>query len=160
MFMQRTATATPCPSPTDTEPLCDADYARLAAFRHALRSFLAFSEAAAAHVGLTGQQYQALLVVRAAPVASAMTVSELARQLLIKHHSAVGLVDRLVEHGLLVRKPSREDGRKVELRLAAKGRGVLGRLADTHRHELEHAGPELAALLEQVTQFGAWGSAP
>ena len=37
-------------------PLSDADYARLAAFRHALRDFLNFSEAAAARIGLTGQQ--------------------------------------------------------------------------------------------------------
>ena len=134
------------------EPLSDADYARLAAFRHALRSFLSFSEAAAARVGLTGQQYQALLVVRAMPAPQEMTVSELARRLLIKHHSAVGLVDRLVDQGLLVRHASRNDGRKVELRLTGKGTRVLGRLADLHRHELEHAGPQLSALLKGVAQ--------
>lgn len=77
--------------------------------------------------------------------------SGLARQLLIKHHSAVGLVDRLVDQGYLVRKPSREDGRKVELRLTAKGTRVLGRLADMRRHELVHASPELTALLAQIT---------
>lgn len=128
--------------------LTDTDYARLAAFRHALCSFPNFSEAAAAHVGLTGQQYQALLVVRAMPAGEETTVSELAHQLLIKHHSAVGLVDRLVEQGMLVRKPSVEDRRKVERRLTGKGLRILGRLAGLHRHGLEHAGPQISALLE------------
>lgn len=136
---------------TDGEALTDADYLRLAAFRHALRSFLNFSEAAAARIGLTGQQYQALLVVRAMPASSERTVSELARQLLVKHHSAVGMVDRLVDQGYLVRKPSHEDARKVELRLTAKGTSVLGRLADMHHHELVHAGPQLMMLLAQIT---------
>lgn len=140
--------------------MTDADYVRLAAFRHALRSFLNFSETAAARIGLTGQQYQALLVVRAMPAASEMTVSELARQLLIRHHSAVGLVDRLVDQALLLRKASREDARKVELRLTAKGSRVLGRLADTHRHEIAHAGPQLTALLEEITQLTGPGSEP
>lgn len=140
------------PARAEGAPLSDADYARLAAFRHALRSFLNFSEAAAARVGLTGQQYQSLLVVRATPASREMTVSELARQLLIRHHSAVGLVDRLVDQGLLVRKASRVDGRKVELRLTGKGTRVLDRLADLHRDELEHAGPRLAALLDAVAQ--------
>lgn len=142
---------------TEGEPLNDADYARLAAFRHALRSFLNFSEAAVAQVGLTGQQYQALLVVRATPAATEMTVSELARQLLIRHHSAVGLVDRLVDQALLARKASRQDGRKVELRLTGKGTRVLGRLADLHRHELDHADPELSVLLAQVARPAGQG---
>lgn len=136
---------------TDSVSLTDADYVRLAAFRHALRSFLSFSEVAASRIGLTGQQYQALLVVRATPTTSERTVSELARQLLVKHHSAVGLVDRLVDQEYLVRKASREDARKVELRLTPKGTRVLGRLADMHRHELAHAGPQLTALLAQIT---------
>ena len=136
---------------TDNVSLTDADYARLAAFRHALRSYLNFSEVAASRIGLTGQQYQALLVVRATPATHERTVSELARQLLVKHHSAVGLVDRLVDQGFLLRKASRQDARKVELQLTTQGTRVLERLADLHRHELAHAGPQLAALLAQIT---------
>ncbi|MEO5733106.1 MAG: MarR family transcriptional regulator [Rubrivivax sp.] len=142
----------PCADLSEPSPLTDADYARLAGFRHALRSFLNFSEAAALGVGVGGQQYQALLVVRAMPAAQEMTVSELARQLLIKHHSAVGLVDRLVDQGLLLRQASRDDGRKVELRLTGKGKRVLGRLVGLHRHELEHAGPRLSMWLGQVSR--------
>jgi len=133
-------------------PLDDHDYAALAAFRHALRRFLTFSEAAATAAGLTGQHYQALLVVRANPPSQQMTINELARQLLIKHNSAVGLVDRLVDQGLLLRKAASNDRRKVELRLTAKGSRVLDRLADRHRAELEHSGPQLRQLLQQLAQ--------
>ncbi len=150
----------PVANHTGDKPLTDADYVRLAEFRHTLRSFLNFSESAASRIGLTGQQYQALLVVRATSASSGRTVSELARQLLIKHHSAVGLVDRLADQEFLVRKPSREDARKVELRLTTKGTRVLGRLADMHRHELAHAGPQLQALLAQITHLTAGGPAP
>jgi len=158
MLARKSSIATRSAARTEGEPLTDADYARLADFRHALRSFLNFSETAVARVGLTGQQYQALLVVRATPAATEMTVSELARQLLIKHHSAVGLVDRLVDQALLVRAASRADRRKVELRLTGKGTRVLGRLAGLHRHELEHAGPKLSALLAQATRSTESGS--
>ena len=56
--------------PRPRPALSASDYARLASFRYSLRRFLHFSEEAAARVGLTGQQYQAMLVVRsrAAPV--------------------------------------------------------------------------------------------
>jgi DNA-binding MarR family transcriptional regulator len=145
---------------TAEKPLTDADYGRLAAFRHALRIFLSFSETAASRIGLTGQQYQALLVVRATPACRERTVSELARQLLIKHHSAVGLVDRLVDQGYLVRKASHEDARKVELRLTANGTRALGRLADVHRHELAHAGPQLNTLLVQIACAAEGGPEP
>jgi DNA-binding MarR family transcriptional regulator len=126
------------------------DYARLAAFRQGLREFLRFSEDAAAQVGLSAQHYQAMLIVRAAPEERPLTINELAAQLLIKHNSAVGLVDRLVKEGLARRAPSKADRRKVELELSARGRQVLASLAATHRRELERIGPELKRLIGQV----------
>lgn len=119
------------------------DYARLAAFRHALRRFLRFSEAAAAEIGLTTQHYQAMLVLRACPEGRRVTIAELAAQLLIKHNSAVELVDRLVAEHLVVREASSADRRKVELRLTPRGREVLSKLAATHRRELKRVGPIL-----------------
>jgi DNA-binding MarR family transcriptional regulator len=136
----------------DQAELDAGEYATLAAFRHALRRFLRFSEAAAEEVGLTAQHYQAMLVVRAAPVGREVTINELAQQLLIKHNSAVGLVDRLAKQGLLVRAPSRDDARRVSLRLTARGSRVLGRLAGVHRDELERVGPQLRELLRQITR--------
>ena len=130
------------------------DYAQLAAFRHALRRFLRFSEAAAAQAGLTTQHYQAMLVLRGWPEDSRASIGDLAQQLLIKHNSAVELVDRLVEEKLVVREPSRADRRKVELRLTGRGRQVLAKLARMHRAELERLGPFLTRFFNELPRLG------
>jgi len=128
------------------------DYARLAAFRHALRRFLRFSESAAARVGLTSQHYQAMLVVRGCPDDKRVTINDLAQQLLIKHNSAVELVDRLAREGLVVREPSSHDRRKVELRLTSRGRTVLAKLAAMHRGELQRIGPILKRFFGELSR--------
>lgn len=130
------------------------EYQQLASFRYALRSFLRFSEAAAEGVGLTAQHYQALLALCATTNHRA-TINDLARELLIRHNSAVGLVDRLTSQGLVSREPSPEDGRKVHLRLTAKGDRVLERLAEVHREELRRIAPQLRQLLRQITRTEA-----
>lgn len=127
------------------------EYEQLAAFRHALRSFLRFSEAEAEKGGLTAQHYQALLTLRACPEGNRLTINDLAQQLMIRHNSAVGLVDRLTKQGLVAREPSPEDGRKVCLRLTSKGDRVLEGLAAVHREELQRIGPQLEALLRHIT---------
>jgi len=66
-----------------------------------------------------------MLVLRACPDDERVTINDLARHLLIKHNSAVGLVDRLVQGKLIVREASSVDRRKVELRLTP--RGQIGR---------------------------------
>jgi DNA-binding MarR family transcriptional regulator len=128
------------------------DYAQLASFRHALRGFLRFSEDAAANVGLTSQHYQAMLILRGWPQDQPVSINDLAQQLLIKHNSAVGLVDRLVEEGLVVRKPSTIDRRKVELRMSSKGRQVLAKLAATHREELRRIGPIMERFFAEIAR--------
>ena len=130
------------------------DYARLAAFRHALRKFLRFSEEAAAAVGLTGQHYQAMLVVRGWPEDGRVTINDLAQQLLIRHNSAVELVDRLVEENLLRREVSTGDRRKVELRLTGRGREMLAKLAAMHRRELQRLGPILKRFFAELERAG------
>ncbi|HMA90972.1 MAG TPA: MarR family transcriptional regulator [Burkholderiales bacterium] len=128
------------------------DYARLAAFRRALREYLHFSEAAAAEAGLTSQHYQAMLILRGCPEGERIAIADLAQQLLIKHNSAVGLVDRLVQEGLIVRGHSSADRRKVELRLTVRGRRVLAQLAATHSHELRRIGPGLKRFLTTLAR--------
>ena len=131
------------------------DYARLAAFRHAVREFLRFSEQAAEQAGLTAQHYQAMLLLRARAEAGNVTINDLAQALFIKHNSAVGLVDRLVAEGLLARRRSQLDRRKVDLALSARGRQVLAKLAAQHRDELERIGPVLERLIAAVREPGA-----
>jgi len=129
------------------------DYAQLAAFRYALRGFLRFSEAAAAAVGLTTQHYQAMLVLRGWPEERRVAINDLARQLLIKHNSAVGLVDRLVEEELVAREASSTDRRKVVLHLTARGRQILAKLAATHRKELQRIGPVLRRFFTELSHL-------
>jgi len=133
------------------------DYAQLAAFRHAVRGFIHFSEAAAAEQGLTSQHYQAMLILRGWPEGQPVTINDLAQQLFIKHNSAVGLVDRLVEEQLIVRERSSADRRKVELRLTPRGRQVLAKLAAMHRTELQQIGPILRRFFAELARTGPDG---
>jgi len=126
------------------------DYAELASFRYALRGFLRFSEAAAEQEGLTSQHYQAMLILRGWPDDQPLSINDLAHQLLIKHNSAVGLVDRLAKNDLVVRESSAIDRRKVELRLSPRGRRVLARLAAAHRGELQRIGPIMKRFFSEL----------
>ena len=126
-------------------------YAQLAAWRRALRTFLRFSEGAAAEVGLGAQQYQAMLVVRGWAEARPLTIGDLAEQLYIKHNTAVSLVDRLVQRGLMTRTVSSADRRKVELALTTRGRTVLATLAALHRRELQRLGPVFKRFFAELS---------
>ncbi|MFC5454032.1 MarR family winged helix-turn-helix transcriptional regulator [Prosthecobacter fluviatilis] len=127
-------------------------YESLASFRFALRKFLRFSEDAAGAAGLTPQQHQALLAIKGFPGRDYVTVGELAERLQIKHHSAVGLVDRLVLEKLVQRDASAEDRRCVNIRLTARGEAVLEELSALHREQLRRIGPELSTLLQSLGQ--------
>lgn len=137
----------------DFSKISKTDYETLAEFRYALRCFLRFSENAAETVGLTLQQHQALLFIIGYPGRERITVGELAERLQIRHHSAVGLVDRLEEQGLVERIPNEDDRRQVFITLTDKGIRVLESLASIHREELRHMGPQLCTMLEQITNL-------
>ncbi len=129
------------------------DYQALGAFRLALRRFLAFSEAEARAVGLTPRQHQALLAVRAHSGPDAMTVGQLAESLLIKNHSAVGLVERLVERGLLVRAPAAQDRRRVELSLTQAGVVALETISRNNLGKLKSTVQVFADLMRSLEQL-------
>lgn len=131
--------------------LMDEDYEALAMFRHALRRFLAFSEAAAQEAGMTPQQHQALLAIRGSPNRS-VSVGELAEQLLIRHHSAVELADRLAHAGLLRRQADTADRRRVRLLLTPRAEDLLTELSATHREELRRLRPMLVKLLGSLDE--------
>ncbi len=133
-----------------TSELTDADYAALADFRHALREFQAFSERHAAEFGLTPQQHQALLAIRGAP-AGAASIGHIADRLIVKPHSASGLVARLEALDLVARHASPEDGRQAILRLTAKSRKLLSALSSAHREEVVRLRPLLKNLLDRFS---------
>lgn len=127
--------------------LSDADYQALAGFRHALRGFTHFSERAAEGVGLTPQQHQALLAIRAE---NGLTVGELADRMMVRPHSATGLADRLAKLDLIARRPGSTDRRRVTLVLTPAGEAMLRSLSEIHRTELRRLRPSLLALLERL----------
>jgi DNA-binding MarR family transcriptional regulator len=122
----------------------------LAALRHALRRFLHFSQEAARAAGIPPQQHQALLAIKGFPDRDFVSVSELAQRLHLRHHSAVGLVDRLMRRGLVRRRPSREDRRRVEVSLTARGEALIARLSAAHLEEMRQIRPELQRLLDSM----------
>lgn len=135
-----------------TKRLGKAEFEMLAAFRYALRRFARFSEDAARPLGLEPQQHQALLAVEGYPGRERINLKELAEQLQIRHHSAVGLVDRLVKQGFMARIPSLKDRRQVMVGLTSRGREILKKLSTAHREELRRIGPHLRDLLTTLTR--------
>lgn len=109
----------------------------MSAFRHALRTFLRFSEDAAAAEGITMLQYQVLLHVAGMPGREWATIGEIAEKLQTQHHGAVALVSRCEEAGLVARRPHHQDRRQVQVHLLPAGRERLFRLAALHRDEMK-----------------------
>src|SRR5680860_1488060 len=87
--------------------LADRDYQALLLFRTGLRRFLRWSEDQAQAVGLTGSQHQLLLAIRGCD--GDPTITEIADQLVTRHHSVVGLVDRARAAGLVRRVKADDD---------------------------------------------------
>lgn|ERR1051325_1821085 len=127
-----------------------AQYELLAAFRYALRRFLHFSETAASAAGITPQHHQALLAIKGFPGRDHVTVGELAERLQLRHHSAVGLIDRLVADNLVRRDPSPQDHRQVIVSLTGYGESVLEKLSELHRTQLRTLGPEIRGMLARL----------
>ena len=126
------------------------DYEILAAFRYEVRKFLRFSGQAAAEKALTPQKYQALLAIEGFPGGDDVSIGDLAEQLQIAPNSAVGLVNRLETGRLIERRVSKDDRRRVLVKVTPLGRSLLGKVALAHRKELLNSGPLLAALLKRL----------
>jgi DNA-binding MarR family transcriptional regulator len=112
------------------------DFEALAAFRYQLRRFLRFSEEATRASGVMPLQYQLMLQIKGYPGRDWATVAELAERLQAKHHGVVALVSRCEAAGLVERRPSRSDKRRVEVGLTPAGAQQLEQLARLHRDEL------------------------
>lgn len=126
----------------------DDDYERLLEFRIGLRRFLHWSEEQAAAVGLTATQHQLLLAIRGCRDSRGPTIGEVAEMLLIRHHSAVGLIDRAEAAGLIRRRADRDDHRVVRLGLTAQATRLLGRLSALHLEELARLRSQLHSIWE------------
>ncbi|MBR1180007.1 MarR family transcriptional regulator [Bradyrhizobium sp. KB893862 SZCCT0404] len=152
MAVSKRKTERAAATPSKGSAMREADYTALAQFRYQLRTFLAFSEAAAQKAGLTAQQHQALLAIKGLADPEGASVGDIARFLLIRHHTAVELVDRMAKLKLIGRQADPEDARRVLVKLTAKGEQKLRSLSRIHLDELSVAAPALGKILRS---FGA-----
>ena len=124
------------------------DFKAMAELRYQIRKFLRFSENAARQAGIEPQQHQLLLAIRAC--SEPASIGDLAGVLLLRHHSVVGLVDRLEALGYVQRARDTRDRRLVHVELTPRGERLLADLSAAHRHELRDNGPELVSALDAL----------
>lgn len=126
------------------------DYARLLAVRTRLRGFERWSAQQAGDAGLTASQHQLLLAVRGHDEEAGPTIGQVAEYLMIRHNTAVELVDRTQDLGLLERRRDADDHRAVRLALTDLGHERLQRLSEAHIEELARLTPLLESLLSDL----------
>jgi DNA-binding MarR family transcriptional regulator len=126
------------------------DYRALAALRYRIRLFLSEGDAAARRQGLEPQQYLLLLAVRGLPEGAKATIQVLAQRLMLKHNSAVELIDRLEMHGYLRRSQSRQDRRCILVKLLPRGKQLVERVARERLTELRGGGEALSDALDTL----------
>ena len=124
----------------------------LAEFRFQLRGFLSFSESASEEFGIAAQQYQLMQVIEAAAGEKQATITYIAERMILKHNSAVELVDRAVRVGLVERRQDESDLRKSVVALTEKGRDILTKLVKLHLAELKKRADLIVEALEKVKQ--------
>jgi DNA-binding MarR family transcriptional regulator len=128
------------------------DFKAMAELRYHIRRFLRFSETAARAAGIEPQQHQLLLAVRGLPDGLKPTIGVLAERMQLQHHSAVELIDRLVDRGFLSRLRATDDRRQVFVKLTHDGEEFLKKLSLYHLQELQSAGPKFVQILRRLIE--------
>jgi DNA-binding MarR family transcriptional regulator len=126
--------------------MTDGEYRRLLAFRTGLRRFMRWSAQVAESAGVTPAHHQLMLAVQGHDDPRGPTVGDVATYLLLKHHSAVELVNRAAGAGLVARVVDQDDHRVVRLQLTTTGSKKLEALAAAHVEELNRMVPEISRL--------------
>jgi DNA-binding MarR family transcriptional regulator len=138
--------------PRESARVSERDYRALAELRYVIRRFLSFSAEAARAAGIEPQQHQLLLVIKGLPAELAPTIGVVAERLQLHHNSAVELVQRAEERGMVKRRTGEADRRQVLLQVTPRGERLLRRLSVLHRAEFRSAAPVLVAALEELTR--------
>lgn len=134
------------------------DFEHLLELRTGLRRFLRWSEEQAKAAGLTGAKHQLLLAVRGHPDPAGPTIGKIADYLVLRHHSAVGLIDRAEKDGLVERNPDPASRSVVRVTLTPTGMAKLDALAEAHLQEITHLAPTMRTLWRALEHGD--GSAP
>ena len=102
-------------------------------------------------VGISAQQYQVLQVVAAAvPTGQESSISYIAERMVVRHNSAVELVDRAEKAGLVRRVADESDHRRSLVEITGRGAELLSQLVTQHLIEVEAEGPELVRTLQRL----------
>jgi DNA-binding MarR family transcriptional regulator len=134
---------------SDTD-LSREDYQALSEFRYQIRRFLHRSEEAAVDAGIEPRQYQFMLALKGLIQQERVTIRDLAERMQLRHHSVVGLINRLVDRKLIERRRGEHDRRQVYIHLTPRGDALLRKLALYHRGELQASGPALVRALQSL----------
>lgn len=132
--------------------LAQSDFEHLLELRTGLRRFLRWSEEQAKSAGLTPAKHQLLLAVRGHPDPAGPTMGDVAEYLVLRHHSAVGLVDRAEEDGLVNRNPDPGNKSVVRVTLTPSGAAKLELLTEAHLEEIAHLAPTMRTLWRALQQ--------
>ena len=135
--------------------LIRSDFERLLALRTSLRRFLHWSEHQAKAAGITPAQHRLLLAIKGHPDPAGPTIGDVANHLVLRHHSAVGLIDRAAAAGLVTRAPDRANNSTVRVALTDTGDEKLDDLTEAHLEELEHLAPAMRSLWRALEADGA-----
>jgi DNA-binding MarR family transcriptional regulator len=130
----------------------EADYERLLEFRTRLRQFLRWSEEQARAEDLTPAQHQLLLAIRGHRGPTPPSIGDIAGYLLLRHHSAVGLVDRSERAGLVKRNIDPERRTTVRLTLTDEGARRLAALSELHMREVPRLAGEMRSLFADLDE--------
>jgi DNA-binding MarR family transcriptional regulator len=130
------------------------EFQALAELRYKIRSFLKEGDAAARLAGLEPQQYLMLLAIRGLSPELPPKIQTFAERLSLKHHSAVELVDRLEQRGLVRRTRSKADRRQVLVSLLPRGEKLLERVVQQRIGELQASGRELVMAIDALLRDG------
>jgi DNA-binding MarR family transcriptional regulator len=136
----------------DDMALAQSEFERLLELRTGLRKFLRWSEEQARAAGLTPAKHQLLLAVKGHPEAAGPAVGDVANHLVLRHHSAVELIDRAEAEGLVRRDPDSDNKSVVRVTLTPLGEEKLDALSKAHVQELAQLAPTMNSLWKAIEQ--------
>lgn len=126
------------------------DYAAWADFRYEIRKWMRLSENAAAQYDIPAQHHQILLAIKGYRGLTAPSISDLAERMQLRHHSVVGLLDRMELEGLVMRQPTGV-GRTTAVLLTEEGEALLEDISELLRPDLQSAAARLVQALAALS---------
>lgn len=137
----------PGPSATPSVPQNSYDLRVLQSLRRIIRAVEIHSRKLAQNYQITGPQLGCLLATREF---GPLTTTGLAHQVYLSPSTVVGIVDRLEEKGMVIRRRSREDRRQVHICLTEEGQNLAAKAPSLLQDTLAEALNRLPEL-EQVS---------